>query len=309
MNYYDYDVIQSVNNMFSPNTIKAKNNNLYMFFARYLWQKAASVFKWTLPENWSLIYFIYVLYAAGYIAILDTDEYDVIPQFCTFNGKRTVFFEPQGIIVTNHAFQPEGKVYERKLGVDAVLIRLMPDYHGIGDIIGYYADQMALAAEAVGVNLINTKTAEVFAASNKTAAESFKKMFDEISAGNPAVFIDKDLYNDDGDPAWIPFISNLSQQFITPSLIQTLADLESQFDAYIGMPNVNGMEKKERLITDEVNMNNVSTYSRVELWKDTIDKGIKEANSMFNLNLKCEWRHEPPSSQPAEEPAEEPSDE
>lgn len=293
MRTYDYDVISQINARFNPNTVKCKNNSLYMFFCRYLWQKAVSVFEWDgFPEYWSEVYFKYVLAGAGYIAVLNTDEYGVIPQWCTFNGKRTVFYEPAGILVTNPAFQGS-RTYERTLGIDAELVRMTPDFLGIGDIIGYYGDQLALTAEAIGVNTINTKTALVFASANKTAAESFKKMYDQIQSGNPAVFIDKDLYDEEGNPNWMLFIADLKNMYITPDMISTMARLEAQFDSYIGLPNLAGMEKKERMISDEVNMNNVSTYSRAELWKDNIDRSLEKVNSMFGLNINCDWKHQP----------------
>lgn len=299
MKTYDYDVISQINARFNPNTVKCKNNALYMFFCRYLWQKAVSVFEWSgLPEWWSEVYFKYVLAGAGYIAVLDTDEYGVIPQWCTFNGKRTVFYEPAGIIVSNPAFKGN-RSYERTLGLDAELIRMTPDYVGIGDIIGYYGDQLALTSEALGVNTLNTKTAMVFASANQTAAESFKKMFDQIQSGNPAVFIDKNLYDDEGNPNWQQFISELKSMYIAPDLISSMARIEAQFDSYIGLPNLAGMEKKERMISDEVNMNNVSTYSRAELWKANIDKSLDNVNAMFNLSIRCDWKH--PEAQGAEQ--------
>ena len=291
MKTYDYDVISQINARFNPNTVKCKNNALYMFFCRYLWQKAVSVFEWSgLPDWWSEVYFKYVLAGAGYIAVLETDEYGVIPQWCTFNGKRTVFYEPAGIIVTNPAFKGN-RSYERTLGLDAELIRMTPDYVGIGDIIGYYGDQLALTSEALGVNTLNTKTALVFASANQAAAESFKKMFDQIQSGNPAVFIDKNLYDDEGNPNWQQFIADLKSMYIAPDLISSMARIEAQFDSYIGLPNLAGMEKKERMISDEVNMNNVSTDSRAELWKANIDKSLDNVNSMFGLNIKCNWKH------------------
>ena len=302
---YDYDVISQINARYNPNTVKCKNNALYLFFCRYLWQKAVSVFEWSgIPDWWSDVYFKYVLAGAGYVAVLETEEYGIIPQWCTFNGKRTVFYEPAGIIVTNPAFKGN-RQYECTLGLDAELIRMTPDYNGIGDIIGYYGDQLALTAEALGVNTINTKSALVFASANKTAAESFKKMMDQIQSGNPAVFVDKDLYNDDGSVNWQLFIADLKNMYIAPDLISSLARIEAQFDSYIGLPNLAGMEKKERMISDEVNMNNVSTYSRAELWKDNIDKSLLNVNAMFNLSIKCDWKHSPEDLKPEQEDSDE----
>ena len=52
----------------------------------------------------------------------------------------------------------------------------------------------------------------------------------------------------------------------------------------IGVPNAN-TEKKERLITDEVNANNIETQTKFSLWLDEIKRGFEKANKLFNLDL------------------------
>ena len=66
--------------------------------------------------------------------------------------------------------------------------------------------------------------------------------------------------------------------------------IERMFENEIGIPNTGGTEKKERLITDEVNANNVSTYSKAELWLENLKTGCEEANKKFDLNLSVDWR-------------------
>ena len=68
--------------------------------------------------------------------------------------------------------------------------------------------------------------------------------------------------------------------------------IESMFDTDIGIPNAN-TDKKERLITDEVNANNIETATRCELWLESIKKGLTKANEMFNLKMSVDWRVKP----------------
>ena len=60
----------------------------------------------------------------------------------------------------------------------------------------------------------------------------------------------------------------------------------------IGIPNRN-TDKRERLITDEVNRNNVETHVLSELWLETVRKGLDEANKMFSLQLGIEYAFKP----------------
>ena len=283
-----YEVINLYNSSMSPSTVHVKNTALQRYFLKYLLQKAISVFKWSLPDEWDEDYFKYTLYGLGYIAVLNTRTFGTICQGGALGGYN-LYYRPAYIMITNPLL-PE--TITADIGKDCAVIKLQPDYSSILDMVGYYADKMALASEALDLNLVNVKTGVIFGASNKQQAESYKKMFDKLNDGDPAVFIDKQLLDDQGKPAWFPFVQNLTQQYISDKLLSDLRKIESEFDTEIGIPNAN-TDKAERLITDEVNANNVETATRCELWLESIKKGIDQANSMFGLSLSVDWRVNP----------------
>ena len=283
-----YDHANAMVSQVTPNTVHVKNVGLTRFFQRYLLQKAISVFKWNLPENWSRDYFLYVLYCWGFIAIVNTDKFGVIPQGCGLKGYN-VFYQPRSAIIQNPLLSG---TLEPVIGKQCTLLKLQPDYGGIMDLVSFYAQEMALASEAIDVNLLNSKLSYVFTASNKNAAESLKKLYDRIASGEPAVVIDKNLYNDDGSVSWEAFQQNVGQNYIACDLLSDLRKIEAEFDTKIGIPNAN-TDKKERLITDEVNANNVETRNLPELWLESLQKGCKEANAMFGINISVDWRNEP----------------
>ena len=283
-----YGEINLYNQQFSPSTVHVKNVAIQRYFRKYLLQKALSVFKWTLPEEWDEDYFKYVLYGIGYIAVLNTKSFGVICQGGALGGYN-LYYRPSYIMITNPLIR--GTI-TANIGTDCAVIKLQPDYSSIMDIIGYYADQLSLCAEALGMNLVNVKTGVVFGAENKQQAESYKKMYDQLGDGNPAVVIGKNMFGVDGKPAWFPFVQNMKEQYIAPDILSDMRKIEAMFDTDIGIPNAN-TDKKERLVTDEVNANNVETATRCELWLESIQKGIKQANDMFNLNLAVDWRVNP----------------
>lgn len=283
-----YDHANAMVSQVTPNTVHVKNVGLTRFFQRYLLQKAISVFKWNLPENWSRDYFLYVLYCWGFIAIVNTDKFGVIPQGCGLKGYN-VFYQPRSAIIQNPLLSG---TLEPVIGKQCTLLKLQPDYGGIMDLVSFYAQEMALASEAIDVNLLNSKLSYVFTASNKNAAESLKKLYDRIASGEPAVVIDKNLYNDDGSVSWEAFQQNVGQNYIACDLLSDMRKIEAEFDTKIGIPNAN-TDKKERLITDEVNSNNVETRNLPELWLESLQQGCKEANAMFGINISVDWRNEP----------------
>lgn len=283
-----YGEIDIYNSSISPSTVHVKNTALQRYFRKYLLQKAISVFKWQLPDEWDDDYFKYTLYGIGYIAVLNTRTFGVICQGGALGGYN-LYYRPSYIMITNPLIK--GTI-TANINKDCALIKLQPDYSSIMDIVGYYADQMALASEALGMNLVNVKTGTIFGANDKAQAESFKKMFDKINGGDPAVVIGKNMLDDQGKPSWYPFVSNLKEQYISDQLLSDMRKIEAMFDTEIGIPNAN-TDKAERLITDEVNANNTETATRCELWLESIRKGIKKANEMFGLTLAVDWRVDP----------------
>ena len=283
-----YGDINLYNADFSPSTVHCKNTYLQRYFRKYLLQKAISVFKWTLPNEWDEDYFKYVLYGIGYIAVLETRSFGVICQGGALGGYN-LYYRPSYIMITNPLLK---ETITANIDIDCAIIKLQPDYSSIMDIVGYYADQLALTAEALGMNMVNVKSGVVFGAKDKTQAQSYKKMFDKMQDGDPAVFIDKQLLDDAGKPNWYPFVQNMKEQYIADSILSDMRKIEAMFDTDIGIPNAN-TDKKERLVTDEINANNVETATRCELWLDSIRKGIDKANAMYNLSLSVDWRVNP----------------
>ena len=283
-----YDFANAVTSFNQPGTVHSQNTVLVNFFRRYLLQKAMAVFKWKVPENWQLNYFLYVLYCWGYICIVQTDKFGVIPQQCGLRGYN-VFYQPTNCIVVNPLLKG---LKDPLIGEECVLLKLQPDYGGIMDLVNYYAEELALCSDAISVNLINSKLSYVLAARNKSTAESLKELYDRVASGQPAVAVDKNLLDDNGKPTWLPFTQDLKTNYIASDVLSDMRKIEAMYCTDIGIPSAN-TDKKERLITDEVNANNVETSGRAQMWLDELKKGCKEARKMFGIELDVDWREDP----------------
>lgn len=281
-----YDHANAITSYVRPGTVHTRNNALYQFFRRYLLQKAIAAFKWELPETWEKNYFLYVLYCWGYIAVINTDKYGVIPQQCGLRGYN-VMYQPTNAIIANPLLKG---LLEPKIGLDCTLLRLQPDYGGIMDLVNYYAEEMTLASEAISMNLVNSKLSYVFGATKKSTAESLKALYDQIAEGQPAVVVDKQLLDDQGRPTWVPWTQDLRNTYIAPDLLSDLRKIECRYLTQIGIPNAN-TDKRERLITDEVESNNVETRLLGDLWLESLQAGCKEAEAMFGIQLSVDWRY------------------
>lgn len=286
---YYYNYINAETSQVTPSTVHVKDSGLCRYFAKYLLQKAMSVFEWDLPETWNKDYFLYVLYCWGYVAVINTDKFGVIPQGCGLKGY-DVFYAPTHAVIANPLLSG---ILEPRIGTQCELLKLQPDFSGILDLVGHYAEQMALASQSVSVNLLNSKLSYVFTAKTKALAESLKKMYDQIASGEPAVVIDSRLKNAaDGEETWKAFEQNVGGNYIVTNLLADLRKIEAMFDTEIGIPNAN-TDKRERLIQDEVNANNIETYSKCAMWLENLQDACKRVNDMFGLSIAVRWRKIP----------------
>lgn len=288
---YFYNVLNVNESHYSPNAMNVDTVQLTNFFRRYLLQKAMSVAKWTLPEEWPENFFLYTLYSEGKIAIINTDKYGVIPMNCQLSGYN-VFYQPSEVLIANPLLRaPKPLVIDQ----DCVLFTLQPDYGSIMDLVDYYANQMALAASSYSINLNNSKLAYAFGAGDKNAAESFKKAADRALSGQPYVVVDKELFGDKSGKGTLAtqfFQQNLSQNFIAPAILDTMKTLENQFATEIGLPNAN-TDKKERMLVDEINANNVETSARADMWMQSWKKSCRKAKEKYGVDISVEWRVKP----------------
>ena len=281
--FYDYSNV--VTNNTNPSTVHVRNNKTFEYFKRYLLKRAISVFEFKLPKLWNANYFMYTLFMNGYIAVLNVEPYGVICQQCGLMGYN-LYYNPTQITVSNPNITG---IINRTIGADCAVIKLQPDYSGVMDIVEYFSAKLSLLSEALDMNMLNSKLAYLFYATNKREAESFKKLFDNVMSGEPAVIVDTALKPDEGDVIKA-FANNLKQNYITPDMLSDMRTLLNEFDSMIGLPNAN-TQKRERMITDEVLANDIETKSLSALWMETVKAGMDVANSIFpGLDLDVEWR-------------------
>ena len=282
----NYQLENLYNSARSPSSVHCQNTALVRYYAKYLLEKVISVFEFSgIPEEWPLNYFQYTLFGYGHIAILDNEKYGLICQDCHPYGF-DLYYQPSHVTIANPLIVDKN-IY--KIGEECELIKLQPNYTGVMDIVTTYADLMALCLETAGINLLNSKLSFVFFAENRTMAEGFKKTYDKYASGEPMMVIDKNMRAADGSPTWESFTQNVGQNYIVGNILDDMKKIVDQFNTDIGIPNANTY-KRERMITDEVNANNIDTQSKIALWLETMRRDIAKVNSRYGLNIAVRYR-------------------
>ena len=288
-----------------PGGLVIGNTETAYFFRKYLFQKAVAQIKPTIPEYWPENLYMYLIFGRGYVSLFNTREFGNIYAECGLSGF-DVFYQPTESIVANPLIPG---IHRLKIGKDCAVLRLQPTYTGIADICRFYGDLMALASRTVITNLYNSQLSFVFAAGNRNESETLKKMYQKISSGEPAVFTDKRMFVKDETgkliPTWQMFQQNVGQNYIVSDLLSDMRKIEAMFDAEVGIPNAN-TDKKERLIGDEVNANNISTYSNMSMWLESLQRGCEQAHKVLGMSkeeLWFDWRFPPQAGEGSEEDA------
>lgn len=285
----DYSFENLYNSQYNPSQIHTQNTGLFLYYGNYLFKKILSVFSFEgLPETWAENYFKAILFGKGYIAVFNDPEYGVICQNCSLADTISLFRQPTRVLIANPFFK---KSFQLRVGKTCEVLKVQPDYHGVLDIVSFYADMLAVSAETVGVNLMNSKVSYVFFAQNRQMAETFKKMYDQLASGQPFTVVDRSLQSEDGAKAWDMFEQNVGNNYVVTHVLNDMKTIEDQFNTKIGIPNAN-TQKRERLVTSEVESNDVDTSALVNVWLDTMQADLKKINRAYGLNISVKYRYQ-----------------
>ena len=263
---------KDVDGVANTSSLYYRNKLFRLFLQRYVIEG--------MPKTWEFDYFNEHLFLDGVIGVTDTTA-GILALKCGLTGIG-IFEQPTKTIYAN----PVLGNFERTIGEDCEIIRLQYDYQGIGWILNRYATLLAMCDSSIAVNLMNTKVSWVFGATDKTQAETFKAIYDDITQGKPAVFTSNQNV---GNLKEQMFVMPAKQNFIADDVQLLKRKILNEFLTDIGINNTN-LDKRERLTDDEVNANNDEVLANIYHWYDNINDGITKVNNMFGLSLKCTIR-------------------
>ena len=272
---YTYAALNAVEGTIHPSFLHIHNTSLARFFKRYLLRDAISVFEFKLPQWWDADYFRYSLIGFGFVTVFKTDKFGIIPQQCGLSGFN-VFYRPTQCTIANPLIG--SKIL--KIGRNCELIKMQPDYSGVASLVDYYGDLMALTWEGITTNILNSKLAYIGYADGKEQAETFKKLYDKIASGEPAVVVKKKSSTLSESDKFQFFTQNLGQNYIAQDMLESLRSIQAAFRAEIGIPDLN-VQKKERLITAEATKTDIYTRAKSMVWLEEIQNSMEKATKMF----------------------------
>ena len=268
-----------------PKSVEGLNNTSYFYYYDKLMRMIYTIFKFgNVPSYWCMPYFKEKLFNRGVLAVVDTSA-GILPLECSYEGINVwgmpVYFNINNVVLGN---------LRGKIGEDGELIYFSVvenTYKSMVQLVDRYASLLANIDGSLNTTLINSRIAQVFEASSNSQLKVMEKVYDQISNGKPAVFIRKN----GEEPFEHAIFNNVKNTYIGNDLIITKQSIFNEFKSEIGINNSN-TQKKERLITSEVENNKEELNSNIYEWYYNLNDCISKVNAMFNLNISVSFNED-----------------
>lgn len=281
----EYKSIYEQGQNVAPKSVSGTDNLTFYYYERILLEKVMGVIDFdNLPETWNKMYLKHVLLTWGLIVACKTEQgnFGLLGSAYQLN----MYFEPmRARVSTNSVVQFDGEI-----GKDCELIYIRPylnaSYLGIMDIINKYAQKLASAEGSLDMTIMNSRVSHIFRGKSTAEIKSYQKMYDELTQGKPCAFKLDENENMDSRPVNQMDILNVKNTFVGRELMELRRSIMNEFLTNVGIANAN-TDKRERLNTEEVNVNNTETKCMINYWVSNINDCLERVNKLFGFNITC----------------------
>ncbi|WP_407422648.1 hypothetical protein [Methanobrevibacter sp.] len=269
----------------SPNMVSGQQNYTNYYKKRYMYNKIYSVFDFKLLDSWSLRNFRYCLFHFGSVAIFKKNGGWTWGSWSVKEWDTQM--SPKLIHCHNLLNQKDDdKIYT--VGVDAIIVSCFDDYIGWDDLVREHSEFQANCIKTEFVALENANVNLYATVKSKKQKTQLEQQWARGTKGQPMVFIDeedsKDFEGKQKDEILKPW-TNHDTLGALGIIQQAKRNDMNEFLTEIGIRNAN-TQKKERLISDEVNQNNEETSANVTICYNNIKEAFDIFNSISGLSQK-----------------------
>ncbi len=251
----------------------------YMYYYSMLYDKwkniAINLFKWEgLPDGLTSRILEEQLFDKGMLAFVDGSIGKVILPMSK-GSQRNVYNEPVEVSVYGLNYQ---ETFKKD---DFVIIRSSYTGKALSEFIAHYCYKLTDIDFTIRTQL-NSHKLPFILYGDKNSQKTLQQYFDAITSFKPALVIDKDKMSEDK----LTFV-NTETTYIAGDLFNLYKSYEGEILTHLGINN-NPIEKKERLVTDEVNANNQVINYHLQLMLKPRQEAVNDINKRFNTNISVE---------------------
>lgn len=229
------------------------NNQTYIDYLERMKKICLSMFEWVnLPSTCNARFLEMCLYYNGQGALLYSDDYGYINTMASDGGYINIYGLPTEVMCYSYRFNERRSLYTvdtgEEKGKECILV--MNNYERIptSATISLFAYRLAEAQRTVDVNIKSLRT-PILITTDQKQYFTLKKMYEEYDGNTPAIFADKNLISPDALKA-----IKTDAPVLLDDIMQYKREIWNEFLTTMGLQNLS--EKKERLISNEVDSNN-----------------------------------------------------
>ena len=212
----------------------------------------------------------------GMVAFFNDDNYGNMILPCFNTSELNVYYEPTEVNVMVHK-------YDKKISIDdVVIIRNNATADNDYDDLLTFATRINEIELTMDINLNAQKTPFVVLCDEKERL-TFKNIINEVRKFKYAIFGTKNLKMNNVD------VLNTSSPYLLDKLQQQKRELFNELLSFLGINN-NNVEKRERLLVDEVNANNEFILVNLEHMYEERKKACDLINAKFGTNIEVRKR-------------------
>lgn len=262
-----------------PIEVSGIENIASAYYFQYLLRLVKGIFEIKAPDYWDTDFILNNLLLYGVVGIFEANSQPICMNCQPFGVN--MYYKPTHFNVAN----PVLGTFKKQIGVDGAIIYLEEDpahtsaFRTIYPLLNKYTYQLAACDKCIDQSLMNSGVAAIFSAPSKKVAESYKAMYDEITEGKPAVFVDEELIGPNGNARNLQY-TPAKDNYICDKIQMEKRCIIEEFLTQIGVNNAN-TTKRERLNKDEVNSNNDECYISTAVWRRNLKETTEKAKSLF----------------------------
>lgn len=255
------------------------NNATYIQYYNRLIELSIAMFDWTgLPGTIDPRFLELTLFKYGQAVFFE----DEVMGYLALTNAVQGGFDVYGYPVASRAYSPYNN-YQKNLTLDDSVIIYNNYLRTPSSLdVEVFAKRLYNLDRVIDVNA-NAQKTPVLIKCAETQRLTMKNLYKEFDGNSPVIFGDNGL-NDANFT-----VLSTEAPYVADRIYQLKTQIWNEALTYLGISNIN-VQKKERLITDEVsrNMGGViaSRYSRLNARQNACEK----INKMFGLNIWCEYR-------------------
>lgn len=257
------------------------NNRTYLQYVHRLTELAISMFEWkNLPETVDARYLELHLFENGCMVYFNDDVIGDLCLDCIVSGRLDVYGYP----LIRRAYSSYNNYQKMLKNSNSVIIyNNMLHTNSVLDV-KMFARRLYNLDRIIDVNANAQKTPVLIRASEKQRL-TMMNLYKQFDGNEPFIFGDKNLDMNDLS------VLKTDAPFVSDKIYQLKTQIWNEALTYLGISNIN-INKKERLITDEVTRNQggtiASRYSRLESRRMAVEK----INDMFGTNIEVNYRED-----------------